>query len=67
MEAQGIVADWLSMRAGGDWKPFSSAQCASSREIIDRFAALDPAVREAWLRENLAELRAGRLTPEDLP
>ena len=66
-EAQGIVGDWLVKRAGHYREEFSSALCVSSREITDRFAALDPAEREAWLGENLAELRAGKLTLEDLP
>ena len=32
-----------------------------------RFAALDPVARRAWLEANWTELRAGRLSVEDLP
>lgn len=34
---------------------------------VARFSALDPATRRAWLEANWADLRAGRLTMEDLP
>jgi hypothetical protein len=33
----------------------------------ERFAALPEAARHAWLVRNLAALRAGRITPEQLP
>jgi hypothetical protein len=32
-----------------------------------RFAALTPAARHAWLAGHLAALRAGRVSPEQLP
>jgi len=32
-----------------------------------RFAALAPAARTAWLTTHLAALRAGSLTPQDIP
>jgi len=37
------------------------------REALKRFAALDAAVRRAWLENNYVALRAGKLTLEDLP
>lgn len=66
-EAQSIVADWLMMRVDSYEQDYSLIVCKSSREKLERFAALGPAVRQAWLEENYKELRAGRLTPEDLP
>jgi hypothetical protein len=34
---------------------------------IERFAALEPQVRDAWLHDNYAALTRGELTLEDLP
>jgi hypothetical protein len=66
-EAQGIVQSWLLMRIGQFDEIQYGGACRSSAERRERFAALAPAEREAWLKENLADLRAGKLTPEDLP
>ncbi len=64
--AQIIVGRWLTERAGGRIVEMSGG-CPNSEELVERFAALDAAKREAWLRENFAALRAGGITLEDLP
>ncbi|CAN5878554.1 hypothetical protein BH23ACT11_BH23ACT11_19060 [soil metagenome] len=66
-EAKGIVADGLTMRIGAYSEEMPVAECRSSEKRVKRFAALDPAGQRVWLRENFADLRAGKLTPEDLP
>jgi hypothetical protein len=49
---------------GSDGVPkYSTASC----EAAERFAALTPVEREAWLEENYSGLRAGELTLKDLP
>ncbi len=64
--AQIIVGRWLTERAGGRVAEMSGG-CPNSKELVERFAALDTAKRESWLRENLADLRVGKITLEDLP
>ncbi len=65
-EAQAVVGRWLTERAGG--RAFENlGGCPNADELVDRFAALDPAEREAWLRENFAGLRAGKVTLKGLP
>lgn len=64
--AQIIVGRWLTERAGGRIDEMSGG-CPNSKELVERFAALDTAKRESWLRENLADLRAGKITLEALP
>jgi hypothetical protein len=36
-------------------------------EPLQRFSALDPAIRQAWLRDHLADVRAGLVPVEELP
>ncbi len=64
-EAQTVVGDWLLQRAGVPGLPMSL--CPNSKQLVKRFAALDTAEREAWLEKNFADLRAGKITLEDLP
>jgi hypothetical protein len=48
---------------GGDRQRLFLAPC----ESLQRFAALDPAVRQAWLRDRLSDVRAGLVALEELP
>ncbi len=67
-EAQSVVGDWLLARSGGKLPPRgSTGDCPNAEDLIEGFAALDPAERRAWLDENLADLRAGRVSLDDLP
>ena len=74
-EAQEVIRGWLLEQAG---IPSDICQqggaggvCTgvSQRYVpdIERFAALEPEVRDAWLRDNYAALTRGELTLEDLP
>lgn len=66
-ETQGIVADWLTMRAGVYSEEMPLAVCQSSEKYVERFTALEPKERQTWLKKNFEDLIAGKLTPEDLP
>lgn len=73
-EAQNVVAGWLVWQAGkydsvqSFWTTSGSFLiCERSESALKRFVALKESERQAWLRENYADLRAGRLTTEDLP
>ncbi len=74
-EAQRAMAGWLLYHTGRyestDSMAFLTAVngqlCPKSAAAIERFDALGAAERRAWLRDNYAGLRAGRLTLEDLP
>jgi hypothetical protein len=74
-EAQEVIRGWLLEQAG-----VPSAICqqgggggectgVSQRYVpdIERFAALEPSVRDAWLHDNYASLIHGELALEDLP
>jgi hypothetical protein len=52
---------------GGGPPPGPSAATGPVYTAARRFAALPVSVRHAWLAENLAAIRAGRLTLEQLP
>lgn len=65
-EAQAVVTSWLTGRTGGRVMEMLSG-CPNFKELVDSFAALPPEKREAWLRENFADLRAGKATLKDLP
>lgn len=75
MAVQGVVAEWLWRQAGyrlpgmGTTEPEVQASPGLGEPSGDvkRFIELDPAKRREWLTENFAELRAGKLTLEDLP
>lgn len=64
-EAQVVVGDWLLTRAGG--RVFPMGSCPNAKALKERFAALSPNAREKWLTENLTDLRAGRVSLDDLP
>ena len=81
-EVQEIMADWLLVQAGfplrraaawrkdGSVAGFTSLGWSSgpeAEESVDRFSALQPDARRAWLTEHYVQLRAGELTLEDLP
>ena len=75
-EAQEVIRGWLLEQAG-----VPIAICEEDRDEggvctgvprryvphIERFAALPPEVRHAWLYDNYAALTRGELTLEDLP
>ena len=67
LEAQAVVANWLLKQLDRSEPGFSLGQCADAHKLVERFANLDPAKRRAWLEENLADLRAGKVTLRDLP
>lgn len=64
-DAQQVLLDWLMMEAG--FSPILRADNPEERATLERFAALDPGVRRAWLVDNYAALRVGELTLEELP
>lgn len=68
-ESQAVLMDWLMMEAGFTDSPYFAVRGGDSAEqaALERFAALDPEVRRAWLTDNYAALRVGDLTLEDLP
>ena len=81
-EVQEIMADWLLVQAGfplrravawredGSVAGFTSLGWSSgpeAEESVERFSALPPDARRAWLTEHYVALRAGELTLEDLP
>ena len=64
-DVQRVLVGWLMRQAG-----LTGAPARGGPEVeaaIQRFDALDPHVRRAWLEENYAALRTGELTLEDLP
>lgn len=64
---QDVIAAWLIRNADGDVDHGYFGLCRRERAALARFAALTPNERRAWLAENYAELRAGKITPGDLP
>ncbi|MDP9477915.1 MAG: hypothetical protein M3R38_19900 [Actinomycetota bacterium] len=67
LEARAVVANWLFKQLDRHESGFSLAQCPNAHRLVHRFANLDPVKRRAWLKENLAGLRAGEVTLKDLP
>lgn len=77
--AQSVVADWLMYQAGvalreetgsGNflvWGWTHPVEGSDEQRVLERFIALPPDERRAWLEENWVDLRAGKLTLEDLP
>ena len=80
--AQAAIAVWLLRQAGWEptaafvvgtclaFNSFAEAHARIEPETLraaDRFGALPPEEQRAWLEANLAALRAGELTLEDLP
>lgn len=66
-EAQEVVKSWLLKRVGSYNPDFSLYQCSNAEDLVDDFAELEPKKRQAWLEENFADLRAGKLALRDLP
>lgn len=66
-DAQTIVGEWLLKRAGNRLFGGSMSDCPNAGDLREEFAALEPIERRAWLDENLADLRAGRVSLDDLP
>lgn len=72
--AQIVVSGWLLWQTD-EYDSMGSAvsEAASGmslpkfEESLKRFDALEPAERRAWFEKNYADLRAGKLTLEDLP
>lgn len=67
LEAQEVVSGWLLKQTGSYNPEFSLHQCSNTDELVKRFVGLEPSKRRAWLEENFADLRAGKLTLKDLP
>ena len=70
--AQNAIAIWLVKRARIDpdrmlFGPPGSDYIRESLAAADRFARLSPAEQRRWLEEHYADLRAGKVTLEDLP
>jgi hypothetical protein len=65
--AQRALALYLLMQAHDPADPHLLPSDPAVTAAAARFAALSPAARTAWLTTHLAALRAGYLTPEDIP
>lgn len=66
--AQQVFAEWLARRAGASEDGYGlGLECPESKAALGRFGNLDPAEPRAWLLENYADLRVGKLELEDLP
>jgi hypothetical protein len=68
-----VVRAWL-LRQAGVQVPVceqngGEGSCIPDRFVpeVERFAALEPGVRDAWLHDNYAALTRGELTLGDLP
>lgn len=69
-----VIARWLALNAG-PYRDWAAVRMGSVNEelqaeinvAVERFAALDPTEQHAWLVEHFADLRAGRVTLEELP
>ncbi len=68
VEAQEVIMAWLVNRAMNQptWQ-YSYSTCSNFQKLVEDFASLEPKVREAWLKENFVDLRAGKVTLKDLP
>lgn len=74
-QARLAVSGWLLRQTGRydslDSESFADAVNDSlwpqTKTAIERFEALEPAERREWLEKNYAELRAGKVTLDDLP
>ena len=68
LESQEVVIGWLLEGSGGSYPSgLSQQQCANTGDLVRRFADLNPEKRKAWLDENFADLRAGKIALKDLP
>jgi hypothetical protein len=71
LAAQEVLREWLWRQAGYQ-KPVEgpdgpTGQVVPPSREVERFMELDPAERREWLVANFADLRAGKLTLDDLP
>lgn len=68
-DARNAVQAWLLRQAGrnSEYILFASEKPEAVAAASQRFAELTSKEREKWLRKNYTDLRAGRLTVEDLP
>jgi hypothetical protein len=74
-EASTAIVEWLWRQSGrAESGPYPVYYCGQPGvadgpvcAATDRFAALPPEAQRAWLATNLAALRAGELTLEDIP
>lgn len=66
-EAQRAVALYLLRQAGGHADPVLLPASPAVRGAADRLAAIPAADRRAWLTAHIAQVRAGLLTPGELP
>lgn len=68
--AQEAIIRWLWHQSGLTPSPGLIGDCDFRPEVCEaaeRFARLDPTVRQSWLAANLIPLRAGTLRLEELP
>jgi hypothetical protein len=65
--AAGLLADAGVPLSAQPWAGSGDSQFQPVRAAAQRFAALPAAARRAWLSSHLAALRAGHLTPPQLP
>lgn len=70
-QPQNVVASWLMLQADISYRNSNVGAtldyCPESKAAFKRFSELKPVERKAWLRENYADLRAGKLKLKDLP
>lgn len=67
-EAQEVIMAWLVNRSVDQpTGQYVFRTCSNFERTVEDFASLKPKVREAWLKENFADLRAGKITLKDLP
>lgn len=68
MEAQEVIIAWLVNRSVDQpTGQYTFSTCSNFEKLVEDFASMEPKVREAWLNENFADLRAGKVTLKDLP
>jgi hypothetical protein len=66
-EAQDVVITWLVRAGGREGVAQGLVYTPEGQAALERFVALKPEDRSAWLRARYADLRAGKLGVEDLP
>ncbi len=68
-DARAAIQAWLLRQAGrnSEYAIFSGENPEAIAAASQRFAELTPEEREKWLHKNYTDLRAGKLTLEDLP
>lgn len=67
-ETRAVISAWLlDQTVGRSNEDYLYSMCSNIENLIEDFASLEPKVRQAWLKENFADLRAGKVTLKDLP